>query len=225
MQPESFLMSIRIILADDHQIVREGLCSLLRCENDIEIVAQANNGETVIHLADKLLPDVIIMDISMPGVNGIEATRRIKGEYPQVKIIGLSMHSYRRFIIEIFKAGASGYLLKNCAFAELANAIRIVATGKNYISPSLMGDALIESYVQDFLISEPSSFSVLSPQHREVFNLFREGRDTEQIAAESQISSDEVENCLSRILQELNLDTLEELTKYAVREKLGPQEV
>lgn len=191
---------------------------------DIEVVAQADDGVSATRLVHKFVPDIIIMDINMPGISGIEATRTIKNEFPDVKIIGLSMHSYRRFIMEMFKAGASGYLLKNCAFSELAGAIRVVAAGKDYISPSLMGDALVENYVQDFLLSDPPSFSVLSSQHRDVFNLFREGKPSEQIAEELQISFEEVEDDLSRILQELHMDTLQELTRYAVRERPGAKQ-
>lgn len=214
-------MPIRIIIADDHQIVREGLCSLLKHEEDIEIVAQASDGDTVLRLVKKHSPDIVIMDISMPGLNGIEATRRISAKFPDVKVIALSMHSYRRFIMEMLKAGASGYLLKNCAFDELGNAVRTVAAGRNYISPTLMGDALIESYVQDFLISEPSSFSVLTEQDRRVFQFFAQGYSVEQIMGELAVSSEFIETVLNRILKELHLENIEELTNYAIREGLA----
>lgn len=215
-------MRIRVIIADDHQMVREGLSHMLGSERDIEVLAQAIDGKSTVRLTQKLIPDIVIMDINMPGLNGIEATRQIKAEFPEVKVIALSMHSYRIFIIEMFNAGASGYLLKNCAFDELANAIRIVVAGKKYISPSLMGDAFIENYAQDLVLSEPSVFSVLSQEEQEVFHLFAEGKTTKAIAKRLKIALEIVEAHLSKILKELNLDNLEELTKYAIQERIIP---
>ena len=206
-------MSISIILADDHQMVREGLYKLLGIENDFEVVAQAIDGNSVIRLAKKLLPDVIIMDINMPGVNGIDAAKIILAERPDIKIIALSMHSYRRFIIEMFKAGASGYLLKNCAFEELANAIRVVYSDRKYISPTLMSDAFIENYVQDFVLTAPPAFSLFSEQEKHIFTSFKSGKTLEQISGELNMDFEKTHQCLIKLLKQLNLEYLEDFTK------------
>jgi len=153
-------MSIRIILADDHAIVRHGLNRLFQQEEDVEIIAQAGDGRTSVELARELSPDVVVMDIGMPDLNGIEATRQITRESPKVKVIALSMHSGRKYVTEMFKAGASGCLLKNCDFEELADAVRIVAGGKTYISPSI-SDLVVQDYVRSS-VEEDSAFSVLT---------------------------------------------------------------
>lgn len=206
-------MSISIILADDHQMVREGLYNLLSSEHDFEVIGQAVDGNSAIRLTRKLLPDIIIMDINMPGINGIEASKVILSERPEMKVIALSMHSYRRFIIEMFKAGASGYLLKNCAFSELANAIRVVYSNHKYISPTLMGDAFIENYVQDFLLTAPPAFSLFSEQEKHIFSSFKSGKTLEHISDELNMDFEKVHQCLNKLLKQLNLEYLEDFTK------------
>jgi len=130
-------MGIRILLADDHRVVREGLRALLEKESDMEIVGEANNGQTTVELAQELLPDVIVLDVSMPGLNGVETARRIVAESQGTKILVLSMYSDRQFVIGMFNIGASAYLLKDCAFDELATAIRAVVASHTYVSPSI----------------------------------------------------------------------------------------
>ena len=137
-------MSTRIILADDHAIVRHGLSRLLEQEVNMEVVAETKDGHSTIELVRELSPDMVIMDIGMPDLNGIDATRQITRDFPQVKVIGLSMHSGKKFVIEMLKAGASGYLLKDCAFEELATAIKTVTDGKIYLSPAIT-DVVVES--------------------------------------------------------------------------------
>ena len=138
---------IRVLIADDHQIVRDGLRSLLEKEPDLEVVAAVEDGRTTVRMVEELQPDVVIMDISMPGLNGIEATRKITRDFPNIKIIALSMHDDGRFVTNMLKAGASGYLLKDCAFKELTKAIHVVVrAGKSYLSPEIT-DAVVNSYV------------------------------------------------------------------------------
>ena len=141
-------MKTRILLADDHRIMREGLKSLLNDEPDMEVVGEAENGRKAIEMTDELSPDVVVMDIGMPELNGIEATRRIVLDHPDTKVVALSMHSDRRFMAEILKAGAAGYLLKDGAFEELAGAIRTVVAKKMYLSPRI-ADVVVEDYVRN----------------------------------------------------------------------------
>jgi DNA-binding NarL/FixJ family response regulator len=211
-------MSIRIILADDHAIVRQGLIRSFQQEKDIEVLAQAQNGRSTVQLAKELSPTVVVMDISMPDLNGIEATRQITRESPQVKVIALSMHSSRKYVTEMFKAGASGYLLKNCDFEELADAVRIVAGGKTYISPSI-SDVVVQDYVNGSM-EEDSAFSVLTRREREVVQLLAEGKTTKQAALCLYISPKTVEVHRLNIMNKLNMDSIAKLTKYAIQEGL-----
>ena len=211
-------MSIRIILADDHAIVRHGLSRSFQQEEDLEVIAQAKDGRSTVQLARELSPDVVVMDISMPDLNGIEATRQITRESPQVKVIALSMHSSRKYVTEMFKAGASGYLLKNCDFEELADAVRIVAGGKTYISPSI-SDVVVQDYVNGS-VEENSAFSVLTRREREVVQLLAEGKTTKQVALCLYISPKTVEVHRLNIMNKLNMDSIAKLTKYAIQEGL-----
>jgi DNA-binding NarL/FixJ family response regulator len=188
-------------------------------EKDIEVIAQANDGRTAVQLAQELSPDVIIMDIGMPDLNGIEATRQIVKNSPKVRVIALSMHSAKKFIVEMFKAGASGYLLKDCEFDELVNAIRTVASGKNYISPSISG-ILVETCITDDPKKKESAFSTLTKREREVLQLLTEGKTTKQTAKCLHISPKTVEVHRLNIMNKLDIDNMAQLTKYAIQEGL-----
>jgi DNA-binding NarL/FixJ family response regulator len=214
-------MSIRIILADDHEILRHGLSRSFLNTEDIEVIGQAKDGHTAVELAKELSPTIIVMDIGMPDLNGVEATRQITKESPRVKVIGLSMHSSNKYVREMFKAGASGYLLKDCPFEELAKAIRTVAEGKAYVSPSI-GETVIKNYVSE--LEEETAFSVLSQREREVLQLMAEGKTTKQVAGQLHISPKTVEAHRLRIMNKLNIDNIAQLTKYAIQEGLTQPE-
>jgi DNA-binding NarL/FixJ family response regulator len=211
-------MSIRVILADDHTIVRHGLSRSFQQETDIEVIGQAKNGLSTIELARELSPDIVVMDISMPDLNGVEATRQILKESPRVKVIGLSMHSSNKYVRAMFKAGASGYLLKDCPFEELLEAIKTVVAGKTYVSPSI-GEMVVKDYVST-PEKEPSAFSTLSVREREVLQLLAEGKTTKQVARSLHISPKTVEAHRLRMMEKLNLDNIAQLTKYAIQEGL-----
>ncbi|MGD0572624.1 MAG: response regulator transcription factor [Sedimentisphaerales bacterium] len=212
-------MSIKIILADDHAMLRHGLSKSFQNEKDMEVVAQAKDGRTTVELAKELSPNIVIMDIGMPDLNGIEATRQIIKENPKVKIIALSMHSSKNFIIEMFKAGAAGYLLKDCEFDELVNAIRLVMTNKTYISPAI-SDVVVDNYMRQPENARDSAFSILSQREREVLQLLTEGKATKQIAKRLHISAKTVEVHRLNLMNKLKIDNIAQLTKYAVQEGL-----
>jgi len=216
-------MSIRVILADDHTIVRHGLSKLLQQEEGMEVIAQAQDGHSTVELTRELSPDIVIMDIGMPDLNGIEATRQIVHDFPRVKVIGLSMHSGKKFVIEMLKAGASGYLLKDCALEELTAAIKTVVAGKIYLSPSIT-DVVVENYVRHSSEKDGSVFSVLSQREREVLQLMAEGKTTKQIARSLHISPKTVEGHRLRLMAKLNIDSVAKLTKYAIQEGLTSSE-
>jgi two-component system response regulator NreC len=215
-------MSIKIILADDHTMLRYGLSRSLELEEDIDIVGQATNGHSTIELVKELSPDVVVMDIGMPDLNGIEATRRITKDHPNVKIVGLSMYSSDKYVREMFRAGATGYLLKNCTFEELIEAIRTVAGGKTYISPSI-SDMVVKEYASKST-DDKSVFSVLTQREREVLQLFAEGRTTKQVGRSLHISPKTVEAHRLRIMDKLDIDNIAQLTKYAIQEGLTEAE-
>ena len=212
-------MKTKILLVDDHKILRDGLCSLLKETPDMDVVGEAADGRTAIRLVHDLSPDVVIMDISMPDLNGIDATRRINADYPDVKIVALSMHHDKHFVSEIFKAGASGYLVKDSAFDELENAIRIVVDGKTYMNPQV-ANLVIESLVSQSSPSCRQSLSLLTEREREVLQLISEGRSTKQVAADLNVSAKTVESHRRQVMGKLNIRNVAELTKYAIREGL-----
>ena len=210
---------IKIILADDHQIVRHGVRSLLEAEPDMKVLAEADNGRDVLRLARELAPQIIIMDISMPDLNGIEATRQILAENTGVKVIALSMHSDSLFILNMLKAGASGYLLKDCALEELVKAIRTVVSNKTYLSPGV-SDIVIKDFVCSWTDPSASAFSLLTAREREVLQLMAEGKSTNQIADCLCVSVKTVEAHLKLIMNKSGINSVAELTKYAIRQGL-----
>ncbi len=181
-------MSIRIALADDHVIVRDGLRSLLQQQTDMEIIAEAADGMEAVRVTKENPPHVIVMDASMPNLNGIEATRRIRALQPEVRIICLSMHSERQFVSAMLEAGASGYLLKDCASEELVRAIHIVMAGKIYLSPSI-GQAVVDQLKAGRPGLTPSVFSMLTERERAVLQLLAEGHTTKEIAMQLRLRS------------------------------------
>ncbi len=207
------------MIVDDHQIVREGLRAMLEKEHDIKVVGEAVDGRMTERLARELAPDVIIMDVAMPDLNGIEATRQIVAELPGVKIIALSMHDDRRFVLNMFKAGAAGYMLKDCAFKDLAKAIRVVMSHKTYLSHEI-ADIVVKDYLASSSPTESSVFQLLSPREREVLQLLAEGKTSNQIADNLHISVKTVESHRQQIMIKLKIKSVAELTKYAIREGL-----
>ena len=212
-------MSIKVLIADDHQIMREGLRALLEKEPDIKVLGEAEDGRMIQRLARELLPDVIIMDVAMPDLNGIEATRQIVAEFPGVKIIALSMHDDRRFVLNMLKAGAAGYMLKDSAFTVLAKAIRVVMAGKTYLSHEVT-DIVVKDYVSSSQSGESSAFHLLSPREREVLQLLAEGKTSALIGENLHISVKTVETHRQQIMVKLKIRSVAELTKYAIREGL-----
>jgi DNA-binding NarL/FixJ family response regulator len=206
-------MSIRVLLVDDHKIVREGLRSILQHDLKMDVIAQADTGAAAVELAATLNPDLVIMDISMPDLNGMEATRRILGENPSMKVIALSMHSDERFVAEMLKAGASAYLLKECALDELDRAIHAVMASQTYISPAIAG-AVVKDYLQHLAKKQSS---VLTPREREVLQLIAEGKSAKQAAFQLNVSVKTVETHRKHIMEKLDIFTVAELTKYAIR--------
>lgn len=209
-------MGIKILLADDHKLLREGLRALIEEQRNMTVVAEAEDGRSAVRLAAKLSPDIIVMDISMPGLNGIDATRRIAAESPGIKVIALSMHADRNFVVEMFKAGAAGYLLKDCAFEELILAIRAVSSKRAYLS-SKLSDTMIKDYVNLFPKKKLSAFSALTAREREVLQLLAEGKSTREVAAKLSVSTKTVETFRRLIMNKLDIHSVAELTKYAVR--------
>ena len=215
-------MNIRILLADDHRILREGLRSLLSQQLDITVVGEASDGDSVVSLARQLRPDLVIMDVVMPGVDGIAATRQIRAECPETKVIALSMHSDRRFVSEMVRAGAMGYLVKDSAFEELNQAVRTVMANRPYLSAVITG-TLVEDFVRQTSAAERPP---VSPLHRltgreqEVLRLLADGKRVKEIAHHLNISAKTVESHRQNIMDKLEIHSTIELTRYALREGL-----
>jgi len=210
-------MTYSILLADDHTIFRDGLKALIEKQDDLKVIAQASNGKQAFQLANQLIPDLAIIDISMPELNGFEATKAILKKIPKMKIIALSMHAQRHYILEMFKAGASAYLLKDCAVDELTRAIRLVMGGQSYISPSIKSFNHSE-FFRSLENKKSPARNTLTTREREILQLLTEGKTTKQIAVGCLISGKTVETHRAHIMKKLNIDNLPDLTKYALRE-------
>jgi DNA-binding NarL/FixJ family response regulator len=211
--------SIKILLADDHRIMRDGLRSLIAKQAGMEVVAEADNGRAAVKLTRRLKPDVVVMDINMPDLNGIEATRQIVGELPNTKIVAFSMHTDHQFVAGALKAGVSGYLQKDSAFEELALAIRTVVDNRIFLSPKITGD-VVKGYVGKLLEEESDRLAELSDREREVIQLYAEGHTTKHIAERLNLSIKTVETHRRNIMEKLDIYSIAGLTKFAIRKGL-----
>ncbi len=212
-------MSIKIVLAEDHKITREGLVNMLKGQPGMEVVGEAGNGREAIQLARELSPDLVIMDVTMPSLNGIDATRIITSTPPNIRVIALSMYSDKQFVQGMMQAGASGYLLKDCAFDELVHAVRAVFKGDTYLSPGIAG-IVVEDYISKLSKSSSSASGILTKREREVLQLISEGESTRHIAAKLAISVKTVETHRRQMMGKIGIRTVAGLTKYAIREGL-----
>jgi len=213
---------MNILLVDDHQIVRDGLRVCLQGNEQYTVVGEAADGLAAIRLAKELKPDLIVMDVAMPGLNGIEATREIHGSGCMAKIICLSMHADREFIVEAFRAGVVGYMIKSSAFKELLYALKEVIAGRKYISP-VITDIIVDNYVLQTpgqSATSASPFSVLTPRERQILQMLAEGRSAKEIALALEINHKTVHAFRSQIKKKIGVDSLPELTKYAIRHGL-----
>ncbi|WP_241760484.1 response regulator [Dethiosulfovibrio peptidovorans] len=204
-----------MMVADDHQIVRKGLVMLLEAEKNIDIVAEVSDGRAAVDIAEELRPHVAVMDIVMPGMGGIEATRRLRKL--GVAVVALSMHSDRHFVVEMFRAGARAFLLKDCATDELVGAIRAVVEGEAYLGPSIERGLGMDLSSLDYLIAEEDQRMELTPREWEILQLVAEGRSTREIASSLNLSAKTVENHRQSVMNKLDLHNVADLTKYAIR--------
>ena len=207
---------ISIILVDDHIIMRDGLRQLLEVESDMEVLGEADNGREAVKLALDKKPDIVIMDVAMQDMNGIEATRQIKNENSDIKVIALSMHSERQIVVGIFRAGASGYLLKDSSSIELVEAVRTVYRGRNYLSQKI-SDIVLQEISDVKKDTESIGVEILTNRESEILQLISEGNSTKKIAGVLFISPKTVESHRANIMEKLNIHNIPELTKYAIR--------
>ena len=211
-------MTIRVAMADDHRMLLDALISVLANEPDISVVGTANDGLASLKLAQDTLPDVLVLDISMPGLNGVDVARQLHKELPQIKVLALSAYLDKRFVQEMLKAGAAGYVTKTAALTDLPRAIRAVASGQNFLSAEITAAVLSDLTPQGASSTPP--LSALSPREREVLRLVADGVRTTEIARRLGITEATIEVHRRNVMHKLELRTVAELTKYAVREGL-----
>lgn len=212
-------MKCKILIADDHRLFRDGLKALLEKQADMQVVGETADGIAAVKAILEKKPDIVLMDISMPELNGIEATRQIMENRPETKIIVLSMHSDQRYIAECLKAGAVGYILKDCPTEELLVAIRAVANKQVYLSRQIT-ESVVRDYINLNKGGSSQVFAILSPREREVLQLLAEGKSTKEMAEKLNVSVKTIETHRKQIMDKLNMRSIAELTKYAIREGL-----
>lgn len=212
-------MKIRVVVVDDHQLVKEGICSLLKDEPEVEVIGDAADGRAAVRMAEELAPDVVLMDVALPGLNGVEATRQIVKSRPRVRVLALSMYADGNYVSEMLKAGAAGYLLKDCDLEELTRAIRTVAADHTYLSPQI-SNLVVSDYLEHLPEDGQSPAEVLTPREREVLQLLAEGKSVKDIAAKLKVSIKTVETHRRQIMEKLDIHSIAELTKYAIRRGL-----
>ncbi|MCK5254596.1 MAG: response regulator transcription factor [Deltaproteobacteria bacterium] len=210
------MKNIKVVIADDHTILRQGIKALLDNQEGIEVVGEAKDGREAIKTIEELLPDVILMDIAMPGLNGLEATRRIKKKFPKVKVVVLTMHANEEYIFQILNAGADGYLVKETAFQDLISAINAVHKGEAFMSPSISKKVMTD-YIQRAQGEEKVGFDTLTTREREILQLVAEGNSNKKIAEALFISPKTVETHRAHIMDKLNIHDRAGLIKYAIR--------
>jgi DNA-binding NarL/FixJ family response regulator len=206
---------IRILLADDHAVVRQGFGRILTAHADMEVIGEAGNGREAVELAEELKPDLVVMDVSMPELNGIEATRRLMKAAPRTRVLALSMHKDSVYVREILRAGAQGFLLKDASDADLITAVRAVAQGQGYISPGV-SEAVLSDYRRH--VSDP--IDLLTSREREVLQLIAEGKTNKEIAAALNLSIYTVDAHRGRVMEKLNLHSTGEIVRFAMRNGL-----
>jgi len=208
-------MSIRILLVEDERLLRQLLRNMLQEQPDMEVVGEAGDGREAIELVRELKPDVVVMDITMPNLNGIDATKQIVREFPKTKVTALSVHSSAMFVVDMLKAGAMGYVLKDSVFNELAECIRIVSNGSKYLSSKIAGD-VIGSFIKGIEPTSESPLKTLTTREREVLQLVAEGKSTKEIALQLHVSTKAIEANRRKIMDKLDAHSIAELVKIAV---------
>ena len=213
-------MSIKILVVDNHGILRQGIASLIEKQDGMEVVGEADNGLHAVEMASELQPDVVIMDVTMPVLNGIEATRQIKEELPETKVLALSVHAKREFVLDMVRAGASGYMVKECVLDDLVRAIKAIMDNQSYLSPQI-ASIVLEGITKEGIFDSANRFrEIMTSKENQILQLLTEGHSAKQIAAQLGLSVKTIEANRRQIMEKTDVDNLADLTKYAIRQGL-----